>query len=149
MVFSGNWNHFIHLFYAEYLLNTIISWNLAVIMFSKFSSYLCQRKRKINVNFSLESFAFTISGWVLFLEWSCPIIDSESTVIFSQKGPSYMFVRVLKTPLAGISLKSYFMKKNVKIINFTLETSGKRNVIVFRGIFRTQSNIYDRTFLTN
>ena len=55
-----------------------------------------------------------------------------------------MFVVVLNTPLAGIGWKSYLLKKNVKIINFPLETSGKRNVIVFRDIFTTHSNIYDK-----
>ena len=57
-----------------------------------------------------------------------------------------MFVGVLNTSLTGIGWKSYLLKKNVKIINFPLETSRKRNVIVFRGIFRTQSNIYNKAF---
>ena len=32
-------------------------------------------------------------------------------------------------------------------MNFNLEASRKNNFIVFRGIFRTQSNIYDGAFL--
>ena len=38
-------------------------------------------------------------------------------------------------------------KKNQKVINFNSETSRKSFVILFRGVFRTQSNIYDRAFL--
>ena len=57
-----------------------------------------------------------------------------------------MFVGILNTSLTRIGWKSYLLKKNVKIINFPLETSRKRNVIVFRGIFRTQSNIYNKAF---
>ena len=33
-----------------------------------------------------------------------------------------------------------------KAINFNLETSGKKLVVVFRGVFRTQSNIDDEAF---
>ena len=38
-------------------------------------------------------------------------------------------------------------KKNLKIINFNLETPGKKFVIVIRGVFKTQSNIYNGAFL--
>ena len=48
-----------------------------------------------------------------------------------------MFDWVLNTPypLAGIGRKPQSLKKNSKI------------VILFRRVFRTQSNIYDGTFL--
>ena len=36
-----------------------------------------------------------------------------------------MFDGVLNKPLAGIGWKSYLFKKFLKIINFTLKTSGK------------------------
>ena len=38
-------------------------------------------------------------------------------------------------------------KKIEKVINFILETPEKFFFIVFRGVFRTQSNIYDGAFL--
>ena len=34
-----------------------------------------------------------------------------------------------------------------KLINFNLETSGKKFVIVFRDVFKTLSNTYDGGFL--
>ena len=37
-------------------------------------------------------------------------------------------------------------KRNQKLINFKVETSGKKIIIVFRGVFRTQLNIQDGAF---
>ena len=39
------------------------------------------------------------------------------------------------------------VEKNQKVINFKVETSGKKIVIVFRGVIRTLSNIYNGAFL--
>ena len=47
----------------------------------------------------------------------------------------------------GIGSKSESVKKIEKVIDFNLETPGKKIVIVFRSVFRTQSNIYDGAFL--
>ena len=40
-------------------------------------------------------------------------------------------------------------KNKNKNTNFTLEALGKKVNTVFRDVFRSQSNIYDRTFLQN
>lgn len=45
----------------------LISWNFAVIMFSKFSRYLQQRTRKMNVTFPQEYFDFKNSDWALLI----------------------------------------------------------------------------------
>ena len=37
-------------------------------------------------------------------------------------------------------------KKIQKVTNFNLQTSGKKFFIVFRGVFKSQSNIYDGAF---
>ena len=65
-----------------------------------------------------------------------------------------MFELSLNTPwpLAGIGWKLLgnwqvmVGKKIQKVNNFILETSGKKFVVVFRDVFRAQSNIYDVAF---
>ena len=54
--FSRRLESFHRILLAEYLTNTLISWNLAIIMFCKFPFYLYQRKKKMNVNFTREFF---------------------------------------------------------------------------------------------
>ena len=58
-----------------------------------------------------------------------------------------MFDWVLISPLRVLVGKISRWKKIQKVINFKVETSGKKVVIIFRGIFRTQSNIYDGAFV--
>ena len=70
---------------TEYLSNIIISCNLAVIMFSKFPSYLYQKKRKMNVTFAQEFSAFTNSGQGLLLERSYFIVDNQSACSLHEK----------------------------------------------------------------
>ena len=55
-----------------------------------------------------------------------------------------MFIWVLNTNLAGTGRKSYSLKKN--LLTLLWKCQGKNFVIVFRGIFRTQLNIYDGAF---
>ena len=57
--------------------------NLAVIMFSKFPSYLYQGKRKMNLAFTREFFAFTNSGGALFLERSYFIVNHQCASCYS------------------------------------------------------------------
>ena len=56
--------------FGEYLSNALISWKFSVIMFSKFSSDLYQRKKKIIRIFTKELFTNTNSDRVLFLQRS-------------------------------------------------------------------------------
>ena len=68
---------------ATYSSNALNFWNLAVIMSSKFPSYLYQRKRNMNVTFTQEFFAFVNSDWTLFLERSYIFFDNQSPYCYT------------------------------------------------------------------
>ena len=57
-----------------------------------------------------------------------------------------MFDWILNTSLADDGSKSKLLKKKLKVLNFTLDTLGRRFVIIV-GVFRTQLNICNRAFL--
>ena len=78
VIFGEGWNHLIKLFQVKYLLNVLLLWNLAVIMFSKSLFYLYQRKRTMNVTFTLDFFAFINSGCAFFLGKSYVMVDNQS-----------------------------------------------------------------------
>ena len=61
VIFGSGWNHLNELFWAQYLPNVLISGNLAGIMFSKYFSNLCQRKRAMSRISAKELFANTNS----------------------------------------------------------------------------------------
>ena len=106
-------NHFIELLLTEYLPNVFISWTFAVIILSKFPSCFYQRKRKMNVTFTLELFAFTNSDWHLLMEKSYLIVDNQSACCYS-----YFQNFQLLHPLwrAGIGL--FRTQSNMKIIKY-------------------------------
>ena len=58
-----------------------------------------------------------------------------------------MFDWVLNTPLVDIGRKTLPLKKKLKNYEFCIENVRKKIVIVFRGVFRTESKIYDGAFL--
>ena len=57
-----------------------------------------------------------------------------------------MFDWILNTSLADDGSKSKLLKKKLKVLNFTLDTLGRRFVIIV-GVFRTQLNICNGAFL--
>ena len=99
-----------------------------------------------------------------FFRWSCRIetcnfikrrlrhwcfrVNFAKQFFFSRKSsnvdvrPGYKYALASQVLVAKVNC----WKKIQKAINFNLETSGKKNVIVFIGVLRTQSNIYDGAF---
>ena len=115
--FFGGWNHLIELFQVEYLINVLISWNLAVIKLSKFPSYLYQRKRKW-MWLSQRVFCF-YKFWLSFILrkdlWTegRGVCRTQSNIYKGALKPLTTFTNMVIDPLAMNVLCSH---KRVKII---------------------------------